>query len=671
VSFALPIAAGTLAAVAAGLAALAVGAYVLRMRRRRFEVPFSTLWQRVLREKETTSLWRRLRRLLSLLLQLAILAFLLLAAADPRIGDADDAARNVVVIVDASASMKARDAGDDGDEPRIDAAKRRAHDLVASLGAGDAAMIVRMDGRTSPLSRFETDKVALHAAVDALAATDTPADLRRALAAAADALRDRRDPLIVLIGDGAYPAEALAAAVWEPLPPTADFADKRLAAIDLSGIDVRFLPIGATGENVGIAAFNVRRYVTNKLAYEVLLELQNFGEQPASTKLTLYDGPTAIDVQTFALAAGERTRKIVPNLSGGESHQLRAVLEPAAADGAAEPPPRDAFALDDEAHALLPERRRQTILLVTRDNLYLEGAMLVYDNIQIDKLTPDGYDAAVAKPGALPPYDVVVFDDHTPAALPDAGHLLYFGPRGPHSPFPVAGELDRPRITETAAEHPVMRFVVMTDVNFDRGAVFKLAPERGDVALARSIRSPIIAARSERGRKVVAVGFSLAGTDLTLRVAFPLFLVNALDWFAGDEGELITTYRTGQRLRVPVDAGDDAAEVTVRTPSGGQTRAPLTDGRAVFYAAEVGVHRLTVVGAGSGAGAGLELAANLADPAESTIRPAAALALGGRELAAPDAFELSARRSIWLYLALVALLLLGVEWLTYNRRITV
>ena len=39
-------------------------AYILKMRRRRFEVPFSTLWQRVLREKEATSLWRRLKRLL-------------------------------------------------------------------------------------------------------------------------------------------------------------------------------------------------------------------------------------------------------------------------------------------------------------------------------------------------------------------------------------------------------------------------------------------------------------------------------------------------------------------------------------------------------------------------------------------------------------------------------
>ena len=41
--------------------------YILKLRRRRVEVPFSQLWERVLREKETTSLFRKLRRLLSLL----------------------------------------------------------------------------------------------------------------------------------------------------------------------------------------------------------------------------------------------------------------------------------------------------------------------------------------------------------------------------------------------------------------------------------------------------------------------------------------------------------------------------------------------------------------------------------------------------------------------------
>ena len=52
--------------------------YLLRMRRRQVVVPFAALWERVTRESESRRLWRRLRRLLSWLLQLVVLALVCL-----------------------------------------------------------------------------------------------------------------------------------------------------------------------------------------------------------------------------------------------------------------------------------------------------------------------------------------------------------------------------------------------------------------------------------------------------------------------------------------------------------------------------------------------------------------------------------------------------------------
>ena len=86
-----PIPLGTLGIAAAALGGLLVVAYILKLRRRRYEVPFSKLWQKVLREKESSSLWRRLRRLLSLLVQVVFLLALLFAAADPKLGVASPA----------------------------------------------------------------------------------------------------------------------------------------------------------------------------------------------------------------------------------------------------------------------------------------------------------------------------------------------------------------------------------------------------------------------------------------------------------------------------------------------------------------------------------------------------------------------------------------------------
>jgi len=667
---------------AVAAAALAVTAYILKMRRRRFEVPFSSLWRRVLEQKDVTTLWKQLRRWLSLLLALFVLGLLLFAALDPTLGVADRSARSVVVLLDASASMKAVDGGPEGTPTaRLDAAKARAKELVDSMGGGDIAMIMKVDGQATPLSRFSNDAPKLRKVIDDVKASDTPADLTRALGAAADALRDRKNPLIVIVSDGAFPEHQLGLATWEPPAPGAAPDDKNLAAVDLAGIDVRYLPVGRRSDNVGIISFNVRRYVANKAAYEVFIEVQNFGAEAAHRKLTLYNGDTAVDTRdlTFPPAGepGSRQRQIYKELPGGEDHRLRASLRPVEGPGGSDP-----FALDDEAFALLPARKKQKVLIVSTDNLYLEGAILVYDNVEPDKITPAEYDA---HPAVADGYDAVIFDEHTPAVVPPPPvNLVYFHPTGAGSPIAIRSIQTHPHVTEIAEDHPVMRWVTLSDVNFDKSEVFAPDPTKGETWLALSVRDPIIAAKRDTGRKVIAFGFSLPGpgredaTDLPLRVAFPLLLVNSLDWFAGDEGDLITTYATGQRERVPLDGVVGATEAEVTAPDSTKTKAPIVDGVATFYASAVGFHLLEVLDPApadaahaSTVIASLELAANLASSAESDIGPSTDLTLGGKKLAAPEAFAVTRSQKLWLYLLLLVGLIIAVEWVTYHRRITV
>ena len=661
-SFLLPIPLATLAWVAAVAGGLTVTAYILKMRRRRFEVPFSTLWHRVLREKEATSLWKRLKRWLSLLLALFMLGLLLFAALEPELGEADDDAQNVVILLDASASMKAMDEGEDGKASRMDTAVEIVDDLLGSLGGGDTAMVMRMDGQTTPLTRFESDMPKLARLVRAVQPSDTPADLRRALSAAADALRDRKNPTIILVGDGAYDEEALNAVVWKKA------ADSRLDAIDLTGIDLRYIPVGSTGENVGIVAFNARRYATDKTSYEVYIEVQNFGKKAARRKLVLYNGDVATDVRTLELKPGEKLRQIYSR-GGGEDSVLKASLE-IEQTGQSKAGKHDAFALDDEAWALLPARRKQKVLLVTKDNLFLEAAMLVYDNVEVDKLLPEEFDEAVAK-GTLPEYSAVVLDEHAPANLPPPPTgLIYFHPGGENAPFKIRSEVVNPHITDINEDHPVMRWISMGDTHFDKTDVFEIDSGKGQVVLASSVRNPIIAAMRTKERKIVACGFSVGGTDFVLRVGFPLLLVNAFDWFAADEADLMTTYATGTRARVPMDGVVDAREADVTSPTGRASRAPVADGFATFYASEVGVHRL-VAKDGDKVLAEVKLAANLSSPTESDIAPSTELRAGGQVLKAPDEFTASHRRSIWIYLVLAVVLLLCLEWVTFNRRVTV
>ncbi|HUJ61467.1 MAG TPA: VWA domain-containing protein [Kofleriaceae bacterium] len=659
-----PIPLGLWTYVAVGAAALAVGAYIIKMRRRRFEVPFSQLWKRVLDQKDANSLWKQLKRLISLAFILVILALILLAALDPTLGAVDRKARSVVVLLDASASMKAMDGDTAGKESRMNAARRRAKQLIDGMGGGDVAMVMRVDGQATPMSRFTSDAPQLDKIIDGIAASDTPADLPRALGAAADALRDRPNPLIVIVSDGAYPETQLGEVSWAAGPT------QNLAAVDLSGIDVRFLGVGHRSDNVGIIAFNVRRYIANKAAYEVYIEIQNFGQEPAHRQLALYNGDTAVDVRTLDLAPGQRVHQIYAKLPGGEDNKLRASLRPLDVAGGSDP-----FALDDTAYALLPARKKQKVLMVTKDNLFLEGALLVYENVDPLKVTPEEY---AAKPAIADDMDAVIFDDYTPDVLPPPPiSLLFFHPTGPHSPIALRGEVGNPRITEIDKDHPVMRWITMSDVYMDKSETFAPDPKLGESTLAFSVTDSIIAAKRDGRRKIVAFGFSLpstgrdSATDLPLRVAFPMLLVNTLDWFAGDQADLLTTYPTGQRERVPLDGVVGATEAEVTGPDGTITHTPVIDGLATFYGAHVGYYDLRAKDSGGKVIAQIELAANLASPSESEIAPASTLTLGGKKLAQPEAFAITHSQKLWLYLVLIALGLIVTEWVTYHRRLTV
>jgi hypothetical protein len=679
--------------VAIGAAVLAIGAYIIKMRRRRFEVPFSQLWRRVLEQKDANALWKQLKRLISLLLMLLILGIILFAALDPTLGAIDRKARSVVILLDASASMKTMDGDDDGTESRLDAAKKRAKSLLESMGGGDVAMVMKVDGQATPMSRFSSDGPMLDKIVDNIAASDTPADLTRALGAAADALRDRTNPLIVLVSDGAFPQAQLGLVQWEkspiPLPapvqqktapkdgagparPGAGTAwdGKNLAAVDLSNIDVRYLGVGKRSDNVGIIAFNVRRYIANKAAYEVYIEVQNFGQEPAHRLLTLYNGDVAVDARKIDLPPGQRTRQIYQKLPGTGDNKLRAILRPVDGAGGA-----DAFALDDQAYALLPARKKQKVLLVTTDNLYLEAAMLVYDNIDERKVTPADY---TANPALADGFDVVIFDEFTPETLPPPpANLLFFHPDPAHSPITVRGQASNPHITEIDEGHPVMRWITLADVFMDRSAVFAPDAKKGESTLAYAVTDSVVAAKRDGKRKILAIGFSLpsggrdSASDMPLRVAFPMMLVNTLDWFAGDQADLLTTYPTGQRERVPLDGVVGATEAEVKGPDKDITHTPVIDGLATFYGNKVGYYDLAAKASDGHVMAQVQLAANLASPAESDIAPSSELTLGGRKLEAPEAFAITHSQKLWIYLILLATGLILVEWVTYHRRITV
>src|SRR5437764_15090572 len=83
--------------------------YVLKIRLKRVPVSTVIFWRQLFDEKKPRSLWQRLRHLVSLLVQLALLALMIVALTEPVLPWEALNARRIVLVLDNSASMNATD----------------------------------------------------------------------------------------------------------------------------------------------------------------------------------------------------------------------------------------------------------------------------------------------------------------------------------------------------------------------------------------------------------------------------------------------------------------------------------------------------------------------------------------------------------------------------------
>ena len=621
----------------AAAASIVVALYVLKLRRRAVAIPFSPLWQRILRDKEATSLFSKLKRLLSLLVQLVLLALLVLALGDPRAAASLRKGRTLVVLVDASASMRATDVA----PTRLDAAKVEVKALVRGLGGADRMLVAQMDAMVTPLGPMSGDTAELEREVDAIGPTDTRADLPRALRFATDALRGADEPEIVVVSDGA-------------LGPASDSE----GGVHLGDVKLSFVPIGKGHRNVALTQFSVRRYPLDKSRYEVMLEVTNTGDAQEDVEVSLLGDGQLVDLTKLRLQPGERLPRFYPNLSGA-SRTLEANV--ALAGGL-----HDDLPADDHAFALLPERRRAKVLVVSDGNLYLQAALLLDEYLEVTTVTPAAYAKAAAE--AASHVDVVIFDRVTPAELPRA-HALYLDPRGPGAPVKVGDEIERPGFDKIDRKHPVVRFIALDDVNISKAHALK--GENGDKVLGTSEPGGAILVAGERGGyKFVALGFDPAESDLPLRTAWPLFLLDTINWFDDEDASYLSSFRTGEVWRVPVAVG--ATTATLKDPTGDVQPVPIHDGRAVTMGERAGFYELsTPAPSASEPAVTTAFAANLLDQAESTIAPAKELVVDGKTASAVKGFHVGVRRELWIYLLLLVALISAIEWATYHRRVTV
>ena len=674
-----------------GLALPIIALYILRLRRRREPVSTLMFWEEIFRERQTTSLFQRLKHLLSLLLQLLFLMLLVLAVARPQFAFITKSARQLVLIVDQSASMNAVEEDTDG-RTRLEVAKENALRTVDGLRFMDEMTVISSHTRPIIHIPFTNHQKSLRAAINAILPTDISTNLEPAYDLAHAIAQTKPNPEIIILSDFQSISDELLAKLKSETEENTDTEKPD------PEIKRHLIRIGEASDNVGITQFRVRKSLVNAFDYQTLLRVVNASEAEKKFNVELYFNDNLFDVRPYTLAPGESKSEIFSNFAF-EGGKLKAVLDI-----------QDALATDNTGYATLPKRDLIPVLLVTSGNPFLQKALAVDEQIKLTVLTPTEYETDVLPESTASQgkkdYQVVIFDRYSPSTLDDGNYMFIYPPAVDASETPnsrgskpllqwnIGAALETPIITDWERTHPILQHVHLENVQI--GTAYQVTPPSTAQVLARSFESPVLFIDVTPNRKIVFAAINILESDLPLRIAFPVIIANTIQWFQQRSEILEYHLHTGEVLKQRVDSIDATYQPELKPETDSQYLIKITGPEDKTWELPVeaeellfdqtqraGFYELKISEAGDSTpeeeqpppevsnaiedNSGTLWAVNLADATESHI---------GADPAVEDLTEASVAQSgaallrypPWVYLVFLAVGLSVAEWFLYQRR---
>lgn len=657
--------------------------YFLKLRRQERLVASTLLWKKAVQDLQVNAPFQRLRRNLLLLLQLLILLALLLALARPVAKFAATAGKTNVILIDNSASMNVEDASG---RTRLEDAKRRALDVVATMRAdGASAMVVAFADETATraVQPFTTDGQALRTAIDSIQPTDRKSRLKLAyqLAEATAAFipeqnRPRDKPDVFLYSDGRV----------------LDGGE-----LSLTG-NLRFEPIGdltlrdekgsvtkqSQTANVGIVAVSARRNYERPTEVQVFARLANFGPSPVEAPVQLSVAPLdpARPATLDFSPRGAASSMLLPERWSEEERQARVREEGLQPKDGVEftlelttaavikveqtHTEGDALTADDAAMVVVPPPKNLAVLHVTDgENPFLDKALSSLNLKDVKTLTADAYEQAVPTE-----FDVIVFDRYSPRNLPPAGNFLYFAGLPPESKLKPELVDGMPQLEQDVVvldwkrDHPIVRPLALQRIGATEA--IRIIPPLDAEILVEGTKCPLVVLQREGRHTHLVVTFDTLLSNWPLRPSFPVFVFNAMQFLAlGSEMSVRESFAPGTAVRIPRRSLEGIQQVSLTGPSRTQTiDVPATGDLVLPAFDQVGIYTLRPPVPGYEV-----MAVNLTDANESNVEPTT-VAPGGIAESVNVTNGRVARTELWWWIiACGAVPFLLVEWWVYTRRV--
>tara|TARA_B100000530_G_C15928045_1_gene475761 strand:- start:257 stop:2077 length:1821 start_codon:yes stop_codon:yes gene_type:complete len=583
--------------------------YLLKRRRVAHLVSSTIIWKRFLNETQANSPFQKLRHNWLLIIQLIFLSLAIFALIRPYFSSKIESGRFVVVILDVSASMQATDVSLN----RFELAKGEVNKMIDGMYDNDQMVLILSGGNTEVRQSPTSVKAILKKALDQVKVTDSPTRLLEAIKLSQNLSRNRPKVEVHLFSDG---------------------VSSDLDAFELQDLNLEYHRLGKGGGNLGITSLEVRSNPEQLGQQSVFATIGNFSTNTMSSEVSLF-----FDDQMI----GNRRLTVMPtntaSLVFSSNQRTNGVFRMKLKND-------DFLQVDNIGSVMGLTRRNVEVLLITKGNVFLEKALRSIDDVNLivkSSLTD-----------STPNVDVVVLDSIRPTVWP-SGNVMAINTQSTNW-FQPSGLLESPPIVDWKSAHPILRFVNFDNVQVAQSLNSELPTWMNPIVETQSV--PLIAVGENDANRCVWVGFNPLDSTWPLRVSFPIFIANAIDWL---DPKIVTNLSAGEPFSMRM--AEKGSAVIVTLPDGEIVEtSTMGNGEFVFadtfqqgvYHAKYGTNEIS-------------FCVNLLDAAESAIESRDVLKLGkyGRVEAT---LQLDADKELWRWFAIICLLLLVFEWWFYHRR---
>ncbi|MEM1157669.1 MAG: BatA and WFA domain-containing protein [Verrucomicrobiota bacterium] len=470
-----------------GLAALAlpvIALYLIRQKTRLRPVSTLLFWQLQENRIHHMPFWRKLRRLISLLLQILFLLLLVAALSRPLWPGQDARQRSVIIVLDTGPTL----AAGLGHASRWKKLQEQAEREIDQLRFLDEAMIIRSGEFPEILCTWTNRAKVLKQAVRRCTLSENFTNIRESLVLARNLVESRGNGKVVLLSDG----------VWPQVP-----GDRLMDDVELVLIHQEEL-------NAGITLFSARRSPVVPGRFQLDLALAQNSDQEMSGQLSLFQGERLMDAIEVTIPVGQPWYKRW-DMQGEEAQRFRAEFVPAQAD---------AWAADDRAEAAIARLNPIRIGMVSDESSYVEAALRSIPMAEVQRMSV----VPAAASSAREAIDLWVFNQHPVPEGFNGEAVILIRPEGQGKWGQWIGSIDRPVLSEVLVNRSMMRFVELYEVQLREAGQYQ--PADGAITYARALEYPLIFGNWERAPRWLVIGFRPNDSDLIFRTAFPILLSN-------------------------------------------------------------------------------------------------------------------------------------------------